>query len=228
MTLLAAFQALLARLSGSEEFVVGVPMASQALQENGHLVAHGVNTIPLRCQAPLESSFSAHLKAARKAFLDAQTHQRLTFGSLVRRLKMPRDPSRTPLVNVILNIDRLGAPFDFGELTLEGIETPKAYNNFELSLNAIDSGKDLVLECDYSADLYRRIDGGPLAGSLPRAAVGGGCRSRLVPRQGVAAECGGASGAGGWWGRHAPVCTWCRRCTSCSSGRSNARPRRLR
>ena len=154
VTLLAAFEALMARLSGSEEFVIGVPMASQALQENGHLVAHGVNTIPLRCQANLQHSFSEHLQAARKTFLDAQSHQRLTFGSLVQRLKVPRDPSRTPLVNVIFNIDKLGASFDFGELALEGIEAPKAYFNFELSINAIDSGKDLLLECDYNANLY--------------------------------------------------------------------------
>jgi amino acid adenylation domain-containing protein len=154
VTLLAAFEAVVARLSGSKEFVLGIPMASQALQENGHLVAHGVNTIPLRCGANMQHSFSEHLQAARRTFLDAQSHQRLTFGSLVQRLKLPRDPSRTPLVNVLFNIDKLGAPFAFGELVLEEIEAPKAFVNFELSINAIDSGHDLLIECDYNADLF--------------------------------------------------------------------------
>ena len=77
VTLLAAFEVLLARLSGSEDFVVGVPMASQALQENGHLVAHGVNTIPLRCQVSLESPFSEHLAACARRF----STRRRTSGS---------------------------------------------------------------------------------------------------------------------------------------------------
>ncbi len=154
VTLLGVFEALMARLSGSDDLVIGVPMASQALQENGHLVAHGVNTIPLRCQVDMQLSFAEHLQAARRTFFDAQAHQRLTFGSLVQRLKLPRDPARTPLVNVLFNIDRLGAPFDFGKLTLEGIDAPKAFVNFEFAVNAIDSGKDLLLECDYNADLF--------------------------------------------------------------------------
>ena len=111
-----------------------------------------------RCVAASRRSArsTSNLKAAREAFLDAQAHQRLTFGSLVTRLKIQRDPSRTPLVNVIFNIDRLGAPFDFGELALERVETPKAYLNFELSINAVDSGSGLQFECDYNADLYSR------------------------------------------------------------------------
>ena len=154
VTLLAAFETLIARLSGSEEFVLGIPMASQALQENGHLVAHGVNTVPLRCRVEMQHSFGALLQSVRKTFLDAQSHQRLTFGSLVHRLKLQRDPSRTPLVNVVFNIDKLGGAFDFGELTLDEIEAPKAYVNFELSINAIDSGRNLMLECDYNTDLF--------------------------------------------------------------------------
>ena len=154
VTLLAAFEALLARLSGSDELVVGVPMANQALLENGHLVAHGVNTIALRAAVNLQQPFTEHLLGTRKRFLDAQAHQSLTFGSLVQHLKLPRDPSRTPLVNVTFNIDKLGAPFDFGELALQGIDAPKAFANFELAINAVDSGRDVQLECDYNAALF--------------------------------------------------------------------------
>ncbi len=154
VTLLGAFQALMMRLSGSVDLVVGVPMASQALLDNGHVVAHGVNAIPLRCRALPDQSFAEHLQGARAAFLDAQAHQHVTFGSLVHRLQVPRDPARTPLVNVLFNIDRMGAPFVFGELAVEGIDAPKAFVNFECSVNAVDSGKDLLIEWDYNADLF--------------------------------------------------------------------------
>ena len=32
--------------------------------------------------------------------------------------------------------------------------TPKAYANFEVSVNVVDSGSDLLVECDYNADLF--------------------------------------------------------------------------
>ncbi|MGH8599870.1 MAG: condensation domain-containing protein, partial [Burkholderiales bacterium] len=155
VTLLAAFEVLLARLGSAEELVIGVPMASQALQDNEHLVAHGVNTLPLLCRVDPQHSFKDHLLSTHNAFFEAQTHQRLTFGTLVRKLRLPRDPSRIPLISVIFNMNKLGSPFDFGEVAVASVDAPKAFYNFELGINAIDSGESLLLECDYNADLFK-------------------------------------------------------------------------
>ncbi|HJT98678.1 MAG TPA: amino acid adenylation domain-containing protein, partial [Rhodanobacteraceae bacterium] len=154
VALLATFEVLVARLASADDIVIGVPMASQALEDNGHLVAHGVNTIPLRCRVDPGQPFTEHLRAARRAFLDAQAHPRLTFGTLVHKLRLPRNPGRTPLVEVVFNIDKLGSPFDFGEVRLTSVDAPKAFYNFELGINAIDDGESLVVECDYNADLF--------------------------------------------------------------------------
>ena len=155
VTLLAGFEALISRLSGQQDFVVGVPMAGQALLDNAHLVGHCVNVIPLRCQIEPAARFVAHLESVRHTFLEAQSHQQLTFGSLVRRLNVPRDPSRTPLVAATFNIDRIGAPFDFGDLALESVESPsKRFVNFDLSVNVVDTGRDLLVECEYNTDLF--------------------------------------------------------------------------
>jgi amino acid adenylation domain-containing protein len=156
VALLAAFEVLVARLASAEDIVVGVPFASQSLEENGHLVAHGVNTLPLRARVDPKQTFAEHLRDARRAFLDAQAHPRLTFGTLVQKLRLPRDPGRTPLVPIIFNIDKLGSPFEFGELSIAGIEAPKAFFNFELGVNAVDDGESILLECDYNADLFGR------------------------------------------------------------------------
>jgi amino acid adenylation domain-containing protein len=154
MTLLAAYEVLLSRLSSQDDFVVGVPMAGQALLENRHLVAHCVHLVPLRARVDSEARFVDHLRALRQRFLDAQSHQRLTFGALLHRLDVPRDPARTPLVSVTFNIDRIGAPFDFGELELLGVDSaPKRFVNFELSFNVIDNGRDLLVECEYATAL---------------------------------------------------------------------------
>ncbi|MFN8228072.1 MAG: aminotransferase class III-fold pyridoxal phosphate-dependent enzyme [Mycobacterium sp.] len=152
--LLAVFEVLVSRLAAVDEFVVGVPIAGQGLQENSHLVAHGVNMVPLRCHVDARQTFAEHLRSACRTFLDAHAHPRLTFGTLVQELGLPRDLSRTPLVSVIFNMDKVAAPIDFGELTVDGIETPKAFYNFDLGLNAIDDGERIVVECDFNADLF--------------------------------------------------------------------------
>ena len=33
-------------------------------------------------------------------------HQRYTFGTLLQKLPLPRDPSRLPLVSVLFNVDQ--------------------------------------------------------------------------------------------------------------------------
>src|SRR5262245_22942614 len=155
VTLLAAFEALLSRLGGQEDFVVGVPMAGQTLLENSHLVGHCVNLMPLRCRIEPAARFVDHLKSVRHAFLDSQSHQQVSFGSLIRKLNVPRDLSRTPLVSVMFNIDKIGAPFDFGDVALESVESPpKRFVNFEISINVADTGRDMRVECDYNTDLF--------------------------------------------------------------------------
>jgi amino acid adenylation domain-containing protein len=153
VALLAAFEVLVARLTSVDDFIIGVPMASQAMQANGHLVAHGVNTIPLRCHVDAEQTFTEHLRAVRRSFLAAQAHQRLTFGTLVQKLRLPRDPGRMPLVSITFN-DKFSSPFDFGDVAVAGVETPRAFYNFELGLTVIDDGDSVVLECDFNADLF--------------------------------------------------------------------------
>ncbi|WP_133053544.1 non-ribosomal peptide synthetase [Mycolicibacterium bacteremicum] len=153
VAMLAAFEVLVGRLTAADDFIIGVPMASQALQENRHLVAHGVNTIPLRCHIDEELTFAEHLRAVRSAFFDAQAHQRLTFGTLVQRLRLPRDPGRMPLVSLFFN-DKFSSTFDFGDVVVAGLEMPKAYYNFEFGVTAIDDGDRVVLECEFNADLF--------------------------------------------------------------------------
>jgi amino acid adenylation domain-containing protein len=153
-TLVAAWEALVYRLSGQSDFVVGIPFAGQPQLENSTLVAHCVNTVPLRARLDPDAPFTEHLRTVRDELAQAQDHSRHTFGSLVRRLQLRRDPSRTPLVGMTFSIDKVGAPFDFGDVTIASLITPRSYSNFELQVNVVDSGSDLLLECDYNADLF--------------------------------------------------------------------------
>ena len=153
-TLLAAFETLMFRLSGQSDLVIGMPIAGQIQLDNSHLIAHCVSTLPLRCRIAPESRFSEFLKQVRTDVLDAQGHSNITFGSLLPKLKLDRDLSRPPLVSIVFNVDKLGAKFDFGDLVVERVETPKRFVTFDLNVNVVDSGTGLVVEFDFNADLF--------------------------------------------------------------------------
>jgi amino acid adenylation domain-containing protein len=153
-TLLAACEVWLHRLSSQTDFVVGIAVAGQASVPSGDLVGHCVNTLPLRVAVDPDASFSDHLRAARSALLEAQEHSELTFGGLVRRLPLVRDASRTPLVSVTFNVDRVGARAEFSGLSTDLTSSPKSFVNFEMILNLVDDGRDVVVECGFNTDLY--------------------------------------------------------------------------
>jgi amino acid adenylation domain-containing protein len=155
-TLLAAFEVLLAQLTGQNEVVVGLPAAGQSASGLPQLVGHCVNLLPLRSQPYSDGDFISYLRQRKTALFDAYEHQQLTFGSLLKKLRLTRDASRVPLVPVVFNID-LGLTNEvaFEGLRYELINNPRAYESFELFLNASGTEQDLVLEWSYNTDLFK-------------------------------------------------------------------------
>ncbi len=154
--LLAAFDVLLYRLSGQTDLVVGVPAAGQLLMDAGPLVGHCVNLLPLRIACRGDESFGDLLARVRGVVLDGYDHQNCTFGSLVRKLNLPRDPSRIPLVEVIFNVDRVGPPAEFHGLAVEPVSLERRFRNFDLSLNAAQSQDGLRVDFYFNTDLFDR------------------------------------------------------------------------
>ncbi|MEH2049309.1 MAG: amino acid adenylation domain-containing protein [Nostoc sp.] len=155
-TILGGFEVWLHRLTGQNDLVVGIPAAGQAALGQYNLVGHCVNLLPLRSQIDGEKSFSDYLQTRRSAVLDAYDHQQFTFGSLVKKLLLPRDSSRIPLVPIIFNIDQAldSDKPPFIELEVEFFSNPRAFENFELFINATESHGELILECHYNTNLF--------------------------------------------------------------------------
>jgi amino acid adenylation domain-containing protein len=155
VTLFAAFQVLLSRLSGQHDLVVGVPAAGQSLQEEAALVGHCVNFLPIRGVVDPAQSFSAHLDKVGRAVLDAYEHQSCTLGTLLKTLRIPATPGRLPLVEVQFNLERLADGLDFGDGVRVAAEpNPKAFSTFDLYFNLIESKDGLRIDCCYGADLF--------------------------------------------------------------------------
>ncbi|MHA6203850.1 non-ribosomal peptide synthetase [Dyella soli] len=155
-TLLSAFGLLLQRLSGQDDVVIGIPSAGQAAGGHDALVGHCVNVLPLRVAIDPSASFSDSLKQVRGDLLDAFDHQQYTLGSLLARLALPRDPARLPLVSVLFNLDQAldERTVSFPGLGFEFTGNPRAFENFELFVNAVQVNGGVRLECQYNSDLF--------------------------------------------------------------------------
>jgi len=154
-TMVAAFEVFLHRITGLEDIVVGLPAAGQSVIGKQNLVGHCVNLLPLRTQINPEEKFIDYLKRRKKSLLDDFDHQRYTFGSLIRKLNIPRDMSRIPLVPVSFNIDiGITNGVEFSGCEFEFTTNPRSYENFELFINCAGSGNNLVIECTHNTDLF--------------------------------------------------------------------------
>lgn len=154
-TLMTTFEVLLHKLTGDSDIVVGLPAAGQSDLGMKHLVGHCVNLLALRSRIDEENPFIEHLKARRTGVLDAFDNQKYTFGTLLRKLNVPREPGRIPLCPVVFNIDmNMDDGVGFDGLQHRFISNPRAFENFELFLNATGNEGHLTLEWSYNTDLF--------------------------------------------------------------------------
>ena len=153
-TLFAGFKVLIHKLSGEADIVVGVPLAGQALIEERALVGHCVNFLPLRTLVTDNLPFRDLLAQVTENVLDAHEHQPYTYGTLISKLKVTRDPVRLPLTELQFNVEQIESAARFSGLTATVEPNPKAAVNSDLFVNIVESPSGLDIDCDYSTGLF--------------------------------------------------------------------------
>ena len=109
MTLLAAWQALLARYSGQADVVVGTPLAGRTRVEVERLIGLFVNVLPLRTDLSGDPSFVELLARVREVTLSAYAHQEMPFERLVAELVEDRNLAHAPVFQVVFGLEHTRA-----------------------------------------------------------------------------------------------------------------------
>jgi hypothetical protein len=160
MTLLAAFQALLARWSGQERIVVGTPVAGRDRAEHEGMIGFFVNTLVLPLDVSGDPSFRGLLARARSLSLAGMELQDVPFDKLVEELQPQRDRSRSPLFQVMFSMHHLqrrsGPPpaTDGAALAFMPYEAGVATAQFDLTLVAEEGSAGIVTGVEYNTDLF--------------------------------------------------------------------------
>ena len=169
-TLLAGFQVLLHRYTGQRDILVGSPTAGRSRADLARLVGYFVNPVVLRADLSGDPSFRRFLDQVRQTVQDAFAHQDYPFPLLVERLQPNRDPSRSPIFQVLFTLQKVplldspelaafavgadGARISLGGLELESVALEQRSAQFDLALAAAETPQGLVFSMQYNSDLF--------------------------------------------------------------------------
>jgi amino acid adenylation domain-containing protein len=157
MTLLAAFQVLLARYTGQSDVAVGTPITNRHLEEFERLIGLFVNTLVLRVRIDGNMSFEDLVQRTRTVVHGAYAHQDLPFEKLIEELSPRRDVPGSPLFNVMFMMNDLPQE----SATISGIEIGEAVPvendpKFALTFALKDSSSGIHGNIQYDADLFEQ------------------------------------------------------------------------
>ncbi|KAF9948183.1 hypothetical protein BGZ70_002323, partial [Mortierella alpina] len=155
MTMLAAWGAVLSRLSGQDDIVIGTPSANRNHQQVEQLIGFFVSTLALRINLSEEPSAGQLLERVRKATIAAQAHQDIPFEQVVEVVRPPRRTDMTPIFQVMFAWQNQ----DHVELNLHGIEVvPEDIKHgaakFDLELVLHEEKGEIIGVLNYSTALF--------------------------------------------------------------------------
>jgi amino acid adenylation domain-containing protein len=155
MTLLAGWAALLARLSGQTEVVLGTSVANRGRAETEGLIGFFANTLALRVDVS-GVSVRELLKRVKEVSLGGQQNQNVPFERVVDLVRPERSLAHNPLFQVSLAWQN--APE--GALMLGGVEAkpleslPYQPAKFDLTLYMREANGTITGELEYATALF--------------------------------------------------------------------------
>ncbi|MBI4749085.1 MAG: amino acid adenylation domain-containing protein [Acidobacteria bacterium] len=165
MTLFAAYNVLLSRLSGQEDLLVGIPVTNRNHLEVEKLIGFFVNTLVLRTKLTHRPTFADLLSQTRTTALGAFAHQDLPFEKLIEELQPERDLRRTPLLQVMFSFEsalrhprRPETPTEAETLRMSPLEINLAIDrgtsNLDLTVFFRETADGITSTWEYNRELF--------------------------------------------------------------------------
>ncbi|MDP9050381.1 MAG: amino acid adenylation domain-containing protein, partial [Acidobacteriota bacterium] len=158
MTLLAGWAALLGRLSGQNDVVIGTPVANRGRLEIEGLIGFFVNTLALRLDLAGGPTVGELLTRVKTQALIGQQHQDIPFEQVVEVVRPVRSLQHNPLFQVMFNWQSVMRD----ELELPGVKfkvlpsAPYVMAKVDLVLSLRESGGTIVGGLGFATSLFER------------------------------------------------------------------------
>ncbi|HEX6746468.1 MAG TPA: amino acid adenylation domain-containing protein [Longimicrobium sp.] len=161
MTVLAGWAAVLARLSGQEDVVVGTPSANRGRAEIEGLIGFFINTLALRVDLSGSPTVEELLGRVKGRALGAQANQDIPFEQVVELVQPTRSLAHAPLFQVMFSWQNASD----GRLELPGLGTggvgsagaaSEAPAKFDLLLSLEEAGGRIAGSLTWATSLFER------------------------------------------------------------------------
>ena len=152
-TVLALFQVLLHRHSGSQDLVILTPVSIRTREELAPLIGNFLNLVPLRGDVSGNPTFSELLRRSRETTLNALSSRDLPFDRIVDGMRVQRDSGRDPIFQSLLQVLPAGSR-RLGELEIRNFRIDYAFSQFDLSLHLYEQAEGYVGRFEYSTELF--------------------------------------------------------------------------
>ena len=155
MTMLAAFNVLLARYSGQEDIVVGSNFENRGHNDAEFLIGDFSNMVVCRTELYGDPTFREVVRRVREMALGAYRSQDLPFETLIEALAPKRDVSRNPLFQVTFGlVQNRPKSYSVADLSWEWIEIGDRTAKFDLSMMLFDGQDGVRAYLNYNTDLF--------------------------------------------------------------------------
>src|SRR5688572_12526704 len=163
--LLAAFKALLCRYTGQQDIRIGTPVAGRPRPETEGLIGFFANMLVLRTEVSADLTFSELLDRVSETTMSALAHQDVPFEVLVEELNPERGLDQNPLFQIAFGLHK-GQTHELHlpNVTLQRFEIDAGTSKFDLTLDLVDTGQELIGAFEYNSKLFDALTITRLAG----------------------------------------------------------------
>ncbi len=159
MLLLTAFQILLHRYTGTDDIIIGTPVANRRRRADADTIGLFLAAVAIRSRLTGNATTRDLLAATRAEVLAALDHQDLPFDRVVEGVVPPHTPGRHPIFQVMfVHQTEAEAPrrLALGTAVAEHVLVETGTSRFDVTLFAADSDDGMELIVEYRTDLFER------------------------------------------------------------------------
>ncbi len=150
---------LLHKYTNQHEFIVGTPVSGRNHKDLENQIGLFINIIPLRNRIHPTDRFIDCYSTVKNNIQDSFSHQNFSFGHLVEELNLARDPSRSTLFDVLVDLHNMeevdrGTPnsSDFETIHYLGKTTSKV----DIEIIFEEANDYISFYIGYNSDVYQR------------------------------------------------------------------------
>ena len=157
MTLLGIVKSLLFHTTSQSDLVIGTPISGRNDLELENQIGFFINSLALRTVFKGTDTFTELLHKIKRTTLDAFANQEYPFDLLVEEMVLQRDPSHSPLFDVMIVVveSEHDAGTTFQGINFEPLTIAKEISKFDLTFMFRDNDGGLELAIEYNTDLFK-------------------------------------------------------------------------